>query len=128
MKTKRKMSSMERREERTGFLFLLPSFIGFAVFILIPVVWGLVLSLFDYNGFKTPTFVGLGNFVKLFQDQYFYISLKNNLFYMVVSVFFTLLFGLILAVFLNHSSALMWPLRKPHTSWSCSQMSRTRKS
>lgn len=93
MKTKRKMSSMERREERTGFLFLLPSFIGFAVFILIPVVWGLVLSLFDYNGFKTPTFVGLGNFVKLFQDQYFYISLKNNLFYMVVSVFFTLLFG-----------------------------------
>ena len=34
MKTKRKMSSMERREERTGFLFLLPSFIGFAVFIL----------------------------------------------------------------------------------------------
>ena len=101
MKPKRKMSSMERREERTGFLFLLPSFIGFLVFILIPVVWGLLLSFFDYNGFKTPKFVGLGNFVKLFQDQYFYISLKNNLFYMVVSVFFTLLFGLILAVFLN---------------------------
>ena len=101
MKTKRKMSSMERREEKNRFLFLLSSFFGFAGFILIPVVWGLVLSLFDYNGFKTPTFVGLGNFVKLFQDQYFYISLKNNLFYMVVSVFFTLLFGLILAVFLN---------------------------
>lgn len=100
-KTKPKMTSMQLREERTGFLFLLPSFIGFLVFMLIPVVWGLVLSLFDYNGFKTPTFVGLKNFIKLFQDEYFYISLKNNLFYMVVSVTFILLFGLLLAVFLN---------------------------
>lgn len=99
--TKKKMSSLQKREERVGYLFLLPSFLGFIVFMLIPVVWGLVLSLFEYNGFKDPSFVGLENFTKLFKDEYFYISLKNNLFYMVVSVSFTLFFGLLLAVFLN---------------------------
>lgn len=99
--TKKKLSSLQRREERVGYLFLLPSFLGFVVFMLIPVIWGLILSLFEYNGFKDPSFIGLENFTKLFKDEYFYISLKNNLFYMVVSVFFTLLFGLLLAVFLN---------------------------
>ncbi len=102
MKAKKKqMTNLERREERIGYLFLIPSFIGFAIFILIPVVWGLLLAVTEYNGFKAPEFVGLKNFFKLFKDPYFYVSLKNNLFYMVVSVFFTLLFGLLLAVLLN---------------------------
>lgn len=101
MKTKKKRTSMQSREERIGYLFLLPSFIGFVIFILIPVIWGLILSLFDYNGFKAPQFIGLKNFINLFHDEYFFISLKNNLFYMVVSVSFTLLFGLLLAVFLD---------------------------
>lgn len=101
MTAKKKRTSMQLREERTGYLFLLPSFIGFVVFMLIPVIWGLVLSLFEYNGFKMPEFIGVKNFINLFHDEYFYISLKNNLFYMVVSVFFTLLFGLFLAVLLD---------------------------
>lgn len=101
MTAKKKRTSMQLREERTGYLFLLPSFIGFVFFMLIPVIWGLVLSLFEYNGFKMPEFIGVKNFINLFHDEYFYISLKNNLFYMVVSVFFTLLFGLFLAVLLD---------------------------
>lgn len=101
MKTKKKRTSMQKREEKIGYLFLLPSLIGFVVFMLIPVVWGLLLSLFEYNGFKSPSFIGIDNFIKLFKDDYFYVSLKNNLFYMLVSVPLTLFFGLILAIFLN---------------------------
>lgn len=98
---KKKMTQMQKREQWIGYFFLLPSFVGFIIFMLIPVIWGLLLAFTEYNGFRAPKFIGINNFITLFQDSYFYISLKNNLFYMVVSVFFTLLFGLLLAMLLN---------------------------
>lgn len=98
---KKKMSKTARREEIIGYLFLLPNMIGFLVFILIPVVYGLLLSLTNYDGFNQFKFIGLDNFKKLFSDAYFYTSLKNNIFYTVFSVSFTLMFGLILAVLLQ---------------------------
>lgn len=98
---KKQLTALQRREERTGYLFLIPSFIGFFIFMLVPVVWGLLLAFTEYDGFSAPEFIGIKNFIDLFQDPYFYTSLKNNLFYMVVSVSFILLFGLLLAVFLN---------------------------
>ena len=98
---KKPLNALQKREEVTGYLFLIPSFIGFLVFILIPCVWGLLLAFTDYDGFKKMNFIGLKNFINLFQDNYFYLSLKNNIFYMFFSVLFTLLFGLILAVLVN---------------------------
>ncbi|MDD4849569.1 MAG: sugar ABC transporter permease [Gemmiger sp.] len=101
MRIKKTLSPLQRREEVTGYLFLLPSFIGFLVFILIPVAWGLLLAFTDYDGFNPPQFVGVKNFVALFQDDYFYLSLKNNIYYMVVSVAGIMIIGLLLAVFLD---------------------------
>lgn len=100
-KTKIKMTKMARREEVAGYLFLLPNMIGFFIFTLVPVVWGLLLSLTNYDGFSEAAFVGLANFKKLFHDDYFYTSLRNNIYYSIVSVTLTLLFGLLLAVLLQ---------------------------
>jgi multiple sugar transport system permease protein len=97
----KKLTPLEKKEEWTGYLFLLPSFIGFVIFILIPVVWGLLLAFTEYDGFNAPRFTGLTNFINLFHDNYFYISLKNNIYYMIISVTAILAFGLLLAVFLN---------------------------
>ena len=94
------MTKMEQRETVAGYLFLLPNIVGFLIFTLVPVVWGLMLSLMEYDGFSSPKFVGMRNFTTLFKDQYFYTSLKNNIYYSVVSVIFTLLFAVILAVLL----------------------------
>ena len=99
-KAKKKMTKMEQRETVAGYLFLLPNIVGFLIFTLVPVVWGLMLSLMEYDGFSSPKFVGMRNFTTLFKDQYFYTSLKNNIYYSVVSVIFTLLFAVILAVLL----------------------------
>ena len=68
---------MARREEVAGYLFLLPNMIGFFIFTLVPVVWGLLLSLTNYDGFSEAAFVGLANFKKLFHDDYFYTSLRK---------------------------------------------------
>ncbi len=98
---KRKLSKAARREEIIGYLFLLPNMVGFFIFTLIPVVYGLLLSLTNYDGFGNMNFLGLKNFKKLFTDVYFYTALKNNIYYTVFSVTFTLLFGLLLAVLLQ---------------------------
>lgn len=101
LKRRTKLTKAERREEIIAYLFLLPNMIGFIIFTLIPVVWGLLLSFTNYDGFGDVKFIGLTNFKKLFTDGYFITSLKNNIFYTIFSVSFTLLFGLLLAVLLQ---------------------------
>lgn len=100
-KEKIKLTKAAKYEERTGYLFLLPNAIGFFIFTLIPVIWGLLLSFTNYDGFDKMDFVALDNFKKLFKDDYFHASLKNNLFFMVFSVTFTLFFALMLATLLQ---------------------------
>jgi multiple sugar transport system permease protein len=86
----------------TGTLFILPAFVLFAVFILIPLVYGMVMSFTDYGGFNiTPNFVGLDNYARLLQDDYFRVSLKNNFIYTLLFVPLTMLLALLSAIALN---------------------------
>ncbi len=101
LKKSAKRSKAERREELIAYMFLLPNMIGFIIFTLIPVIWGLLLSFTSYDGFGEVEFIALTNFKKLFSDGYFITSLKNNIFYTIFSVTFTLLFSLLLAVLLQ---------------------------
>lgn len=84
-----------------GYLFLLPNFLGFAFFTAIPVVAVFALSFTDWNAFKSPNFVGLNNFLTLFQDANFKQSLMNNFAYTLIFVPGTLLLALLFALGLN---------------------------
>ena len=84
-----------------GYLFILPNFIGFFVFMALPIIMGLVISFTDYNGFSQFNFVGLKNYIDMFNDEYFTVSLKNNLVYTLVTVPGTIVFALLLAVGVN---------------------------
>ncbi len=99
---------LRKREALTGFFFLLPNLLGFFAFTAFPVLAGLLLSFTDYDGFtfKNMHWVGISNFIKLFQDDYFIISFKNNLIYTATSVPLTLFFSLLLALALNRKTPL----------------------
>jgi len=97
---KKKMSHSAKMEALSGYLYILPNFIGFLVFIAIPIVAGFVISLTNYNGFKGE-FVGLANYAKLFTDSQFKAALVNNLVYSALSVPLTVMAALILALALN---------------------------
>ncbi len=84
-----------------GYLFLLPNFIGFFIFMAIPIIMGLVISFTDYNGFSQFNFIGLKNYIDMFQDEYFLVSLGNNLLYTAVTVPGIVVFALLLAVAVN---------------------------
>lgn len=84
-----------------GYLFLLPNFVGFFVFMAVPILMGLGISFTDYNGFNQFNFVGLKNYIDMFKDEYFLVSLGNNLLYTLVTVPGTILVSLFLAIAVN---------------------------
>ena len=91
---------LQRRETTVAYLFLLPALLFFAAFVIVPMVMGVVTSLFNYT-MKSPvsaeSFVGLGNYIELFQDKVFLRSMWNTVVIVVVSVpavtFFSLWVG-----------------------------------
>lgn len=90
-----------KKEWIKGYLFILPNFIGFFIFMAVPIIMGLVISFTNYNGFGMPDFVGISNYIKMFQDEYFQISFLNNMLYTLVTVPGTIVVSLLLAVAVN---------------------------
>ncbi len=91
--------SAGQHQNRMAFMFVLPSLIFFAVFTLIPIIAGFIFSFSDYGGFQLQFhFLGLKNFLKLFRDNYFQISILNNLYYTAVFVPLTIFLALLAAL------------------------------
>ncbi len=103
-KMKRQRNRAARRETMAGILFILPGFIGFFIFILIPVIMSLGISFTEWNflkGWGAMEFNGLENFLKLFTDDWFIVSMKNNLIFAGVTIPTLLILGLITANIIN---------------------------
>ena len=87
-----------------AYLFLLPSFIGFLIFVVVPVVAALGLSFVNWNLLSPPAFVGLANYDQvLTQDSVFRKVFGNTLYFTVTIVPLQLMLGLALAVALNQA-------------------------
>ncbi len=80
------------------WLFILPSLLLFTIFFLIPLVLSVAYSFTNYNGWKTMDFVGLDNFIELFQDKNFYSSLGRTFVYTLFSLPFKVIIPLLIAV------------------------------
>nr|WP_272209789.1 sugar ABC transporter permease [Marinicella sp. W31]MDC2875618.1 sugar ABC transporter permease [Marinicella sp. W31] len=94
-----------RRNQRrlAPALFLAPAVVMFTVFVIIPVIMSLRLSLYDWDGINQARFIGLGNYVELVsEDPVFWTALKNNIYWLIAFLVSPAL-GLLLALFLNQS-------------------------
>ena len=78
-KQKVKISKLERRNYKWIYLFLLPSLLIFLIFYLQPIITVFYTSLTKWDGFNTPVFIGLKNYMDMFTNDAFRISLKNIL-------------------------------------------------
>lgn len=92
---------MRRRSILIGWSFILPNFVGFALFTLVPVIAAFVLAFMNWDAYNPPTWAGVNNFVRLFRDDSFHVALGNTLLYAVGHVPLTLAFSLGLAILLN---------------------------
>ncbi|GCD93459.1 MULTISPECIES: carbohydrate ABC transporter permease [Embleya] len=75
-----------RREARIGLLFVLPAFVLFVLFRFGPSIAGVLLGFTDYSLMDSPTFTGLDNFTRLWDDPVFWSSLKVTVLYTVITV------------------------------------------
>ncbi len=98
----KKSTAIVRRNRRKAYLFLLPNFLGFIVFTLIPVAMALFYSFTNYDGNKKMDFVGLDNFIKLFSDSSFVISLQNTIIYTIGTVPLIIILSLLVSVLMNN--------------------------
>jgi multiple sugar transport system permease protein len=75
----------EIKKNRVAYYFLLPKLIFFIVFMVIPIVWAFVLSFQEYGVFETE-WIGLKNYVEVFDSPVFRTALWNTFLYTIVTV------------------------------------------
>lgn len=91
------------RRSITPYLFLLPGFLLFTAFVLLPMVYSLRISLHDWNVVRPErsTFVGLENYADVMGNAVFQRAAANTLVYAVVTVPAQMALGLSVAILLN---------------------------
>lgn len=78
---KTKVSLLKQMQKKKHcYFFLVPFFILFAVFTVIPVLMAMGLSFTFYNVFETPQFIGIQNYIQMFfYDDLFIKAFSNTL-------------------------------------------------
>jgi multiple sugar transport system permease protein len=96
-----KWSKTEKRNFRTGMIYLLPWSIGFLAFTLYPMVASFIYSFSIYHPKRALEWIGLGNYSTMLTDDLFWKSLSNTIYMVGIGVPLTLLASFLCAVLLN---------------------------
>lgn len=85
-----------------GYLFTYPSIIFFIIFFIIPIAWVFWMSLHTYQDWGSPRFVGVANYIELFNESpIFWQTVLNTLYFVVLYVVMLTILGLIVALYLD---------------------------
>ena len=92
---------MKQWREVLPFLFF--GLLGVAIFVIFPLGKEVYMSFYQYDILspENSTFIGLDNYIRIFQDEKFYLALRNTLIYVVVTVPGQWVIGIFLAVLIN---------------------------
>jgi multiple sugar transport system permease protein len=88
---------------RINYMFLLPIYLILFTFLIYPALQGIYLAFFDFRLGGIKQFVGLANFIKLVQEQVFWIALKNTVYLVLGVVPLSLAFSLVVSVIIFKS-------------------------
>lgn len=97
--------TFKERENKIGWNMLILLLICWGIFNLLPILWSLWLTLFSYKG-NNYKFIGIMNYINLFKDELFVISLKNTFFYLIVQVPIMLFLAMLIANLLKNENLI----------------------
>lgn len=89
------------KKYKMPYLFILPFFVLFLVFQLIPIIWTVYISFTQWRGIGDPQFIGWDNYKKILIDNMFWEALKNTVVYWLSGLVLILIFALLIATILN---------------------------
>jgi multiple sugar transport system permease protein len=93
-----------RRINWVPYAFLAPPLLVYVVWVIWPTFYTFYLSVTNWDGLTTPSYIGFANFRRLLtSDPVFWISLQNNLTWLVIFITLPLALGLALAMILNRN-------------------------
>lgn len=87
---------------RVALVFVAPALLGFVLFYLVPTIRGIYLSFTDYSILGNPIWVGVKNYVKIFQDKLFWNAMGVTLEYVLLNIAFQTVIALGLALLMYH--------------------------
>jgi multiple sugar transport system permease protein len=96
-------ASREIPERRLAQLFVAPSVIMMALVALFPVIYALVLSLYDYQGRQRQGFAGLANYADQLTDDRLWSAIGTTFIFTVVAVAIEFLIGMGFALLMNQA-------------------------
>ncbi|WP_223215892.1 carbohydrate ABC transporter permease [Rhizobium herbae] len=94
-----------------NFVFVAPFLFFFTTLLILPLFWGMWLSVHKADTFSTGRFVGLDNYVRLVHDKVFLQSVWNTFYFVLLTVPALALIGLFLALCLNRRTRTAAVLR-----------------
>ncbi|MCY3901371.1 MAG: sugar ABC transporter permease [Caldilineaceae bacterium] len=97
----KKRRSLLWSEARDGYLFILPWVFGFIIFTAGPMLASLYISFTRWEIVTPSVWVGAAQYVKLFNDDRFWLSLYNTSYYVFIGVPLHLFFALLAALAVN---------------------------
>jgi cellobiose transport system permease protein len=98
---KKKRLSESKKDMISGYLYIAPFFIIFAIIGLYPAIFSLYLAFQKWNGLSPMTFAGLNNFKIVLEDPLFWKSVYNTIVMGLMGTAPQLIVGIILAFLLN---------------------------
>ncbi|ENN86745.1 binding protein-protein-dependent transport system inner membrane component [Rhizobium freirei PRF 81] len=97
-------------------LFVAPYLFFFVSLLVIPLFWGIWLSLHKADAFGTGRFVGIDNYLRLFRDKIFIQAIGNTFYFAFLTVPALAILGLMLALALNRKTKAAAVLRAVYFS------------
>jgi len=85
------------------YLLVTPYLLHFFIFVAFPVVFSIVLTFNDWNIISPMKYIGLNNYIRLFNDALFFKSLLNTIIFLVIHIPLQIIIALILAELLNQN-------------------------
>ena len=98
-----KLSGRKKNERTAAYIFTIPAMFLLVAFLVVPILYTIRYSLFQYQIVRPDniSFIGLQNYTKLFQDENFWIALKNTVYFTVLVVPFQCVLALALAMLVS---------------------------
>jgi multiple sugar transport system permease protein len=98
---RRWLAKESQREALAGYLFILPTFLGYTTFVIGPILAAIGISFTSYDMLSAPEVVGLANYTQLLSDPRLRVVYLNTFVFTLFAVTFNVGVGLALAVLIN---------------------------
>ncbi len=103
--TAKKKKSRDR-SERAAYLYLIPAYVVFGFFLLYPLLHGVWISLYDWDGLTPATWVGIGNYTDALSDPMLRKAFSHSAVLIVFYAVIPILLALVLTGVMTHATKL----------------------